>query len=241
MPYCPKCGVELDTKIKNCPLCQYPMPTLLDETKNRVVESKFPQPENIYWDTLVKIKNQIFFTLSILFVSALLVLLSMDSYVHFQNRAIRYSIISIICGWIYLFFLFGYVKNTYLSVLGIGITTLILTFRLDSFDGILSWSWDYALPIVIVSVCITLLFITFYKKSKHKNQYVFIPAYLCIVGAIFFIALEIIFDVQAKRAIRPSWSMIAFIVLSSIATVLFGLYYKLPDKIKHKIKRRLHI
>lgn len=241
MPYCPKCGVEIDYKIKSCPLCTFPIPKIDKDTSPIATENKFPQPENIYYEELLKMKNQAFFAISILIFSAVMVLMTIGSIFRVSQLAVTYSIISVISAWFYIFLFFGYIRSKYHSILALGFITICLTYGLDNVDHELNWFYTYALPIIILAVLILFLLLYLYNRSKLKNQFVFIPAHLCIGISLFSAALECILDFQANRAIQLSWSLIVFIVLMSIALILIGLYYKLPDRMKEKIKRTLHI
>ncbi|HPT75184.1 MAG TPA: DUF6320 domain-containing protein [Defluviitaleaceae bacterium] len=240
MPYYPRCGVELDYHIKNCPLCQFPIPEIPEENNHINVE-KFPRPENKYFEEILKVKNQIFFTLSILILSAVLVLMTINSIIETHPLAINYSIISVIAAWFYILILLGYLSNLYYSILGIGIVTGCLTLALDSVDGKMNWFFTYALPIIILVLLIIYLFLYLYNRSKLLNQFIFIPSYLFIAVALLSVGLECILDFQANQSIHLSWSLIVFIILVSLAVLLLGLYYKLPEMIKEKIKRKLHI
>lgn len=240
MPYCPKCGVEVDYKITNCPLCTFPIPDIPDENNNIKV-SKFPRPENKYYETILKIKNQIFFTLSILIFCAVLILITINSIIDAHPLAINYSIISVVAAWFYIFIFLGYISSLYYSILGIGIVTMFLTLGIDYVDGRINWFFSYALPVIILALAIIYLFLYLYNRSKLLNKFIFIPSYLFIGISLLSVGLECILDYQAKKSISLSWSLIVFIVLISIAVLLISLYYKLPDIIKEKIKRKLHI
>ncbi len=241
MSYCPKCGVELDTKIQNCPLCEFPM-SIIDEHLD-VVEPyiRFPEAENIYMDIIIRLKNQIFFVITMLLFSATLVLLSIRMLLEVKNVFVEYSMISVISLWFYLFFVSDFIKNKYYAILGIGVSTIFLTYNLDYFDGILSWSISYAMPIVILSIIVIFTFMEFYKRSKHKNQFIFVTIYICIEIAILCVGIESIIDYNFAYPIRPSWSAIVFVVLMSIAILLFVLYSKMPDKIKDKLRKKFHV
>lgn len=241
MPYCPKCGVELDYQIKKCPLCRFPIPKISEDMDDSLNENRFPEPENIYFDKILKMKNQAFFCISILLFSAVLILMAIDSIIPVRPIAITYSIICVISSWFYIFLLFGYIRNRYYSILGMALTTFCLTFGLDNVDGKLTWYYSYAYPIILLSVLILFLIIYLYNRSRLKNQFIFVPTYLSIGISLFSVALECILDYQANRPIQLSWSLIVFIVLMSIALLLISLYYKLPDRLKEKIKRKLHI
>ncbi len=241
MSYCPKCGVELDTKIEYCPLCEFPM-SVIDEYIDAVEpHNRFPVAENIYIDIITRLKNQIFFVMTMLLFSATLVLLSIRMFLKVESVFIGYSMISVISLWFYLFFISDFVKNTHYAVLGIGVSTIFLTYNLDYYDGNISWSISYALPIVILSIIVIFTFMEFQKRSKHKNQFIFVTIYICIETAILCIGIETIIDYNLNYPIRPSWSSIVFIVLISIAVILFVLYSKMPDKIKNKLRKKFHV
>lgn len=240
MPFCPKCGVEVDYKVQKCPLCTFPIPEII-EKEISVKKSKFPQPENKYYENILKLKNQIFFTLSILIFSAVLILMTVSSIIKIHPFAINYSIISVIATWFYIFILLGYISNQYYSILGLGIITIFFTLGLDYVDSEINWYFSYALPIIILVLLIVFLFLYLYNRSRLLNQFIFIPSYLCIGISLLSVGLECILDLQVTRPIHLSWSLIVLIILMSIAVLLLSLYYKLPDRMKEKIKRKLHI
>lgn len=57
MAYCPKCGVEVDNNVKNCPLCDFPIPDIGEEPKG---EKRYPLAVNTYPEDHLEKKNQIF-------------------------------------------------------------------------------------------------------------------------------------------------------------------------------------
>ena len=63
MPYCPKCGVEVDYKLQIVPYVLFP--SLISQTKIIILKLANSRPENKYYETILKIKIR-FFTLSIL-------------------------------------------------------------------------------------------------------------------------------------------------------------------------------
>lgn len=167
--------------------------------------------------------------------------MAINSFINISQYAIKYSIISVISSWFYVFLLFGYIKNHYYSILGMGITTFCLTFGLDYVDYNVTWCYSHALPIIILSIIISFFLLYLYNRSKFKNQFIFIPSHLCVGISLFSIGLEYILNHQSNRPIKFTWSLIVSIVLMSTALLLISLYYRLPDKLKEKIKSKLHI
>ena len=45
MPYCAKCGVEVENGVKNCPLCKFPIPDILSGEGKKEEERKYPKLE----------------------------------------------------------------------------------------------------------------------------------------------------------------------------------------------------
>ena len=47
MPFCPKCGVEIDYNINNCPLCTFKMPAIEQTEKRHPVSEKARHTEEL--------------------------------------------------------------------------------------------------------------------------------------------------------------------------------------------------
>ncbi len=102
MAYCAKCGVEVENGVKNCPLCKFPIPDILSEKEEK---RSYPKAENIYREELQKRKNQIFYSIFVIFAVAFIVFLFIK--IKYDFKIVNYFILSSAFSMIYLFLFFG--------------------------------------------------------------------------------------------------------------------------------------
>ncbi|MCT4544009.1 MAG: hypothetical protein N4A63_10750 [Vallitalea sp.] len=238
MPYCSKCGVEVENSIKKCPLCEYPIPNIND-TKE-YFDNGFPEAENIYKNRVSNIKNKVFYTLILVLFFSIPILLSVNAFFPAVRLSINYVISCIIAAMFYIYFLFGYLKLAY-NILGIGITSIILTYKLDSIDNSITWFYKYALIIILLVIFIVYVYLYLYKRSKHQNQLIYIPSYIFSAIGILCICIEGLISYRFKNYIKLTWSVIVLISTFSICILLLSLYHGLPEKFRAKLKSKLHV
>lgn len=238
MPYCPKCGVEVNPGIAACPLCACDIPRFADEEDD--CESMFPVAENIYYRQLLQAKKQIYMGIGILLLGAVLTLFSVHVFAGLDSRFVHYGIAAVIGIWFYLFFLFGFLRNIFVSVAGIGAVSVVLVLVLDLIDKHLTWALDVGLPVTLLLTVILLASVKLYKRFRHKNQIVIIPIYMFTGTSLFCLGLECILDLHFQQSIRLGWSVIVLFPLLSLAAVLFVLYATLPERGREKVRRKLH-
>lgn len=237
MPYCAKCGVEVDNNIKKCPLCNFPIPDIGEDTKVQSIKV-FPEAENIYKHRLNIIKNKVFFTLIILLISCIPILFSIE--VFYPSVRINYIISIIIASVFYLFFLFGYLGVNY-NILGIGVTSIILMYRLDNIDRNITWFFNYALFIILLLMIILYIGVFFYKRIKRESQVIFILSYIFVSTGILCLEIDSIISFRITGEIRLSWSIIVFISSLAVCLLIFGFYYGLPERIRNEIRKKIHV
>ena len=101
MPYCPKCGVQVDPNIDKCPLCSVFIPKY--DQSNGVAERRYPlRDEKKPSFTNRQIRLLIWGILSILFVMSFLILLTTNLVQAGEITWGRYYLAAIGLCWIYL-------------------------------------------------------------------------------------------------------------------------------------------
>ncbi|AGC67327.1 hypothetical protein Cst_c03030 [Thermoclostridium stercorarium subsp. stercorarium DSM 8532] len=142
MPYCVKCGVELDTKLKACPLCKTPvyMPDETDENANKPYPERI-QKEHPRYVNLVPSKAFVYLMTFILIIP-LIVCLMIDLRKNGTITWSFYPVTSIILVWILMAYPALMKRYSFLKVLTIDIYSLVLfLISLDAYSGnFLSWS-----------------------------------------------------------------------------------------------------
>lgn len=239
MPYCPRCGTKQDPKIKNCILCNTSIPELEEESKFEY--APFPLTQNITRKLIIRLKNQIFFTISIILSTSILIILFLNYYGIMSEKIFFYATIVLVSIWAYLFVFFGFLKRILYSIIGFHFITLIMLLSLDRVNGKIEWFTSLGLPIALLSLITTTVGFEVYMSKKNRNYFVYIPIFLLLASAFFNMGLELILDYKAFAKYTPSWSIVNLIISSGLALIFYGLYKRLPDRIKNKIKWKFHI
>lgn len=242
MAYCPKCGVELDAYVKNCPLCEFPIPDIGENPELKELEGlhKYPNAINTYRRDYRIIKNKVFFSVLLIVISSIIILSVLKLIYPASTQIANYVVIIVIAFLLYLFFGFLYLKPAY-NVIGILLTTIFLTYSIDYQVGEVDWSFTYALPIIIILYLDITIFRFFYKISKHKNQFIYLPTVCLLFTSILCVGIDGVVTYNLHGRVYLSWSIIVLICGGTMAFTLLGIYHGLPDKSKAWLKRKLHV
>lgn len=243
MPYCPKCGVEVDYIVHECPLCEFIIPDIepdKDEHLDFKIESiRFPQPENFYPRKMIDFKRNTYYGLSLMLLINILLLI----FLQIRTKApthIFVLLIPVLVGFhIYLFFFLGFCPNKPVSIFAVMVNTFLLALTFDLFNKKLEWFVPVAIPVIIFSALIIIIIATSFNiKKKTSINRLFVIA---LGLSIFFIIVEIFISLYLHRKIMLFWSVIlaAEILAFSLALLLF--YHRIPEKIVNKIAKKIHI
>ncbi len=237
MPYCPKCGVEVDKKRKTCPLCNFNIPPINEEEINEEKET-FPHAENIYREELIRRKNIAFYTVEMILLSMLGIFMVISEV--YNVSFMSYFIASTLSLIFYVFFFFNYLKKKY-NYLGIFITTILLTYTLSRFTESSLWFLKYSLPIILVTFGDILFVGYLYNKFKSKNAFIYNPVLFLIFVSIISLGIDFIVSLALNFDRLLSWSLIVCVSTLPIVVIMLGIYHKTSEKVKETLKKRFHI
>ncbi len=117
MAYCPKCGVEVDDDVRNCPLCRFPVPDIRSASDpvsgQNMAEGRYPEPSNIYREHRQAIKNLAFFVFATIAVSAMIVLGVIKFIRPDLGPLVSYVFICVLSSILYVYFSLGFLKRSY--------------------------------------------------------------------------------------------------------------------------------
>ncbi|WP_105615558.1 DUF6320 domain-containing protein [Vallitalea okinawensis] len=240
MPYCPKCGVEVDRKIDNCPLCTFPIPDV-GSPKKKNDEERFPITLNIYPQRIKEMRNISYFAISIVCFAAVLICYTVANAFNQSGPWLNYTVIGIIGGWLAIYFLFGFAKGFIRGNLGCALVAIGMCYFLDQVDGTFTWFNQIALPIIFSYIIIAFVLYTIFMKFRHQVEFLTIAIYICAGFGLFALVLQLIISNFIADSLMVDWSIIILIVMISIILLLLGLKFGIPDDFKEKLKRKFHI
>lgn len=233
MSYCVNCGVELESSIKNCPLCNT---LVINPRITQSVKVIPPFPSKSGQVEVVKRKD-LAVLLSTVLLSTGLTCGLLNLFVLQYNL---WSLIVIgICVliWVLAIPAVIYTKlSLYTSILldSFAITTFFwaITFVSDSKE----WFFQLAIPITIL---ITLLIEVFIFFMRHfRISYLTTALYLFIELALLCLGIEILTDRFIDNKIHLTWSAIVLVVCTIIVVALVTMISK--KRFRETIRRKLH-
>ncbi|MGV8905242.1 MAG: hypothetical protein ACOH15_01445 [Acetobacterium sp.] len=239
MAYCPKCGVEVERDTKNCPLCDCPLPEV-DETPDPQGR-KYPQAINTYHEDHLGKKNKAIFSIGFIVLS-LLVILGVVYLVYPWNHAlIKYISVADISVFAVVFFSLGYLKPRY-NFIGLYITVLVATLCVYVISGSQnSWYFNYAIPIATLVYLDIFIFRVVFKHTRNRSQFIYIPTNLILFVIVFAIGLDTIISLNIWDTLHLTWSLIVAVSGICIIAVLQGVYYRIPEKTRKMLKKKMHV
>lgn len=227
MPYCSKCGIEVDEGVAACPLCAAPIQKL-DESAPNPARGPYPQriidPENAYKLSKAERRRIGLEIISLTAALASAALCIIDLLPDLRLGWSRYAVVSIALAWMASVtpaILYGRIKST-LAAVGAEILAFLLV--LDALDGRLGWSLSLGIPIALTSYLVATVatIIMARRPSKGLN--------LLGIGALalaaYLVALEWIIRLGLGLGanMRSYWSIIAALALVPVAIFLFYLH-----------------
>lgn len=236
MPYCAKCGVELDVGVLSCPLCAFEMPPLGE--KEPPERPRYPETQERYVaPTGRQIRMAIWAAASAVFVISFLVVVAVN--LVWTGGSLTWggpAMASIGVAWIAATTILILFRRPWLVVLSNYLPVVGFLALVDLFDGGLDWFLPLGLPIATASflVPIVSLILWMFWKDRGANQ---LAILLCLVAALF-----VGIDFAASGYLGQlgiSWSLVVAAVLIPLSGFLFVYHYVLRRFLK--LKRVFHL
>lgn len=129
MPYCPKCGVEVDNGVENCPLCSFPVP-YIDESAPRFT-SRYPNAKNDYPKNIQHIKNTAFITMTVIFFTTSFLLFFFEKTLYQDTKWSFIITASLFVVEMFFAAFWGYLKKFSKSLAYCLLSVLLLLYVID--------------------------------------------------------------------------------------------------------------
>ena len=223
MSYCSRCGVEVESQIKNCPLCDAPIQHLEEPTGSRSWMQ--PTDDKLFraFPTSVDIKNRVYLFLTTLLVMASLILWAVD---FIDDNSLTWSWIptsGILAGFFYLTVFFNLYKSFLRLTLGLMGSTVFLLSTLNYLTGA-QWFFPLGLPIIVgLQILFTFSFAVI-KNFKIRGYNIF--GLFFAVVAVFLILVDGLIHLYGGTW-TLSWSIITSFSLFPFCLYFFFLHYGL--------------
>lgn len=220
MAICINCGVELEDRIKVCPLC--------GQVQGKSDEQE-PLPSN-YPSGIIglhkKENRRYLWELSgIITFSGIAVCTIVDLLISKGLKWSLYSDTAVLALWIILtLFLYTY-KRTWIIVPGLLLTFLAALFFIDLIGPGRKWFLPVGLPLTAAAFISAAIIIVLYRVAHLKGFNVLALALIVLSG--FCIITEMILDKFLFGKADLRWSLITAISVLPVASILFFYHYRL--------------
>lgn len=234
MSYCVNCGVELETSLKACPLCNTPV---INPTMPHPEVTSSPYPTDKGQVEVVKRKDLgILLTVVLSATAGTCLLLNL---LVFNSSLWSLLVIgSCLCLFVFTCPAIFYSKMpVYLILLSDGVSVVIFLYMITYVTDTDLWFWQLGLPVValvtIMAEIFTLLvrFFPFTVLSCALYLFVGIPAF-CVI-------LELLIKHMLNKPYRITWSAVVLTVCVIIDFALVTILAK--KRLRNEVRRRLHI
>ncbi len=235
MPYCFKCGVEVNNGVGNCPLCKMDLPIIEDEV---VIEPRYPAQENVFREIKKRRRNVFFAIYSMIIIAIAFNLALIDRRTNGILEWSQYPTIYLLGSIFYVFAILQFSKNEKINFSLIGLTTIVLLYLTDMFNGEIDWFLKLGVPISVIS---TIVLYFLFKILTRKKLLPYKVMEIIVLTAIFLIILELIIDKYLFDKIYLGWSIQAFVCFLPLMTILIFMPRRLYEKIDKYVERKIHL
>ncbi|MDA3810978.1 MAG: DUF6320 domain-containing protein [Spirochaetaceae bacterium] len=233
MPYCSRCGVEVDINIETCPLCFTEIQVLEPEEKTF---SKYPDKAAPHSVAPKRNKKEMRRMAAIYVTFGLLIPASIafaaDIVINGEVTWGTYTLSSLIYIWVLVLLPLLYYKKPILTLLAYYLSTLFFLYSIDSFYGGINWFQGLAFPITTITAALTVIILVLTRHSKIKG--INILSYCVFALGIECIGIEMSVSLFLSGSISLGWSIIVLSAAIPAAGLLYYVHYKRKKPLKMK-------
>ncbi len=246
MPYCSRCGVEVDFGIEECPLCFMKIQKDPDKPAKEPVKKKYPdEPVEQPTRRILTPKEKRIRAWEIVSVSLMIPLLIVtftDLIITETISWARFPMTTLVLVWLLCTFPLIFAKRPVIVTIGITVSLIGFLALVDYFDN---WNIDWfhvlALPVIALVLFLSLgvVIASFKVKQKGMNIAAFI---LFAVGALNLV-LEVVISNKIQPKATVSWSLFVLVPTYIVGGFLMYMHYRFTKDtdFKTKIKAKLQM
>jgi hypothetical protein len=247
MPYCSRCGVEVDVGVEECPLCFMRIQEDPDKPVKEPVKKKYPD-EHVEQPTkrILTPKEKRIRAWEIISASLVIPFLI----VTFTNLIIEkttiswaiFPMITLVLVWLLCTFPLVFAKRPIVMIPGIAISLFGFLALVDYFDnGTIDWFSTLALPIIAIVLILSVVVVLASMKVKQKGMN--IAAFILFAVGALNLVLEVIITNEVGPKATVSWSLFVLVPTYIVGGFLMYMHYRFTKDtdFKTKIKAKLQM
>lgn len=233
MSYCVNCGVELDTSLEKCPLCNTPV---VNPKEIPVPGPRTPFPREAGQVEVVKRKDLGILLTTVLAATA--VTCGLLNILVFSGS--RWSLLVIgVCMllWVLCVPVVIYPRmNIYAALLLDGLAVILYLYMITFLTDSEHWYWGLAMPIVVLVTCVLEAFTLCMRKLPRS---ILSTTLFFFIGvAILCVGIELLIDRFLGARLWLTWSAVVLTVCVIISILLITMLSQ--KRLRNAVRRRLH-
>lgn len=224
MPYCSRCGVEVEQRADSCPLCEAPIQKIEEH------EAEPPRYPEVTETPRRQVRSLVWLLATATVMSAVFTVLGLDVVLNQGVSWSRYPLTGLGVLWLFITLVVIFARRPIMVIAGQAVATAGFLVVIDLFNGRLEWFFQLALPIVAVVIGASLVVWLVARRCDRA------PA--MIAAAVLFgsgagsIALDLLISGH-RGAAQMSWS---FIVIGAVTPPMAFLIY-----FQRRLRRRVNL
>jgi len=231
MPYCSRCGVEVDNDVKKCPLCSTPIQILGSDnlTLGRYPDKPAPQPAPPRRNKKEQRRMAaIIITFGLLIPGSIAI--AADLVVNKDITWGTYTISALIYIWVIILLPVLYYKTPVFTLMAYYLSTLLFLYSIEAFSGGDKWFRQLALPIITVTAI--LIAINFFIANRSAIKGINIFAFAVFSLGLECVGIEMALSLFLENTIRVWWSIMVLSATFPTGGLLLYLHYKTKKPLK---------
>lgn len=224
MPICTGCGVAIEERYRNCPLCG----RSLDKVRTDASEDRLENVTEPACEKDVPANIVVLEVFSFVAVSSALVVLATDLAWGMDVSWSRLPLLSIGYVWLAVFQVTLLRRKPWLLATVEFLSACLFLFTLDTLTSGPPWFWGIALPVLFVLALLILATAAFIRLRK--------PSVLGMLsaglasGAVFTLLIDMLLNWFFSHSLRISWSMVTAVSVIPIIVFLSGFEKRLKKR-----------
>ena len=236
MPYCSRCGVEVDSQVERCPLCDAPIQKLPpdDGSPWPAEEAPAPTAPSMSTDERIALAKTI---TTLGFLIPAMVVITVDWFV---SRGLGWSLLVLVslgAAWMWAILPLILSRRPYALIASLTAVAVVLEWALGLLMGRIGWILTVGMPIVLTAGALAAVVTLLGKRARRVGSN--LAGWIIISAAILTVLTDILVTARIRGMWRPGWSIIVASTMTPIAAMLLYLHYR-PSR-QTRLRRYFHV
>ena len=236
MPYCSRCGVEVDRIVDRCPLCEAPIQKLPADDGSPWPAEEAPAPASPPRSTDEKIALAKTIT-TLGFLIPVSIVLTVDWFVSRRLSWSLYVLASLGAAWLWALLPFVLSRSAHGLIWAVTGVAVALEWALGLLAGDIGWILTVGMPIVVGAGGLAAL-VTLLARCTRKAGTA-LAGWILIALGILSVATDVLVNAHFAGSWRPGWSLIVAAALAPVAAMLLYLHFR-PSR-QSRLRRYFHV